>query len=413
MSGLLKVLILGIVATLLAGCGGSSSGTPQGTVISVMFAGGTAPQAVATQTGGGAFTPAVLQAGNMLNFVLPTGTTKYAIAYVCPLFNDEFVFEATVQDGTVFTMSCPDFSTPILGAATGSVNASAIAGTTNVAIFGKAAGGSLSGVAGSFSVNLPVGTEDVALVAFDKTGSAAGVKIAASQTVPGAIGNVVFSPGDATAMQPATIRNVPAGFPSPGVFAKYHTANGSAFPLNTAISFNSPSPTYPAVPAAAVRNGDFYLYEATTLNISTLSELMGTTQTTTSGGGPVTMTLPAPWSYAGPAAAAFPTFTFNYSGFSGLPAVSQMATIAWPTGPRDRNLLTVTATANFQNGANTITIPDLTSLSGFFAPAPSGTTISWNADIFGGTEQDYIFSVNPPPNGSISFVETLGSYIQP
>jgi hypothetical protein len=71
------------------------------------------------------------------------------------------------------------------------------------------------------------------------------------------------------------------------------------------------------------------------------------------------------------------------------------------------------ATANFQNGATALTIPDLTPLSGFFTPAPSGTKVSWIADIFGGTAQEFIFSVNPPANGSISFVENRGSYIQP
>ena len=140
---------------------------------------------------------------------------------------------------------------------------------------------------------------------------------------------------------------------------------------------------------------------------------MGTTLTTTNGGGPVTMTFPASWSFAGPTPAVFPTFTFDYSGFSGQPAVSQQAILIWPTGPASRNILSVIATANFQNGATTLAIPNLTSLSGFFTPAPSGTNVSWIADIFGGTAPEFIFSVNPPANGSISFVENRGSYIQP
>jgi hypothetical protein len=125
------------------------------------------------------------------------------------------------------------------------------------------------------------------------------------------------------------------------------------------------------------------------------------------------MTLPAPWSFAGPTPAVFPTFTFDYSGFSSQPAISQQVLLIWPTGPTSRNIISVMATANFQNGATTLTVPDLTVLSGFFTPAPSGAQVSWIADIFGGTAQEFVFSVNPPANGSISFVENRGSYIQP
>jgi hypothetical protein len=410
MSRFLKMLISGIVATVIVGCGSSSVPMPQGTVVPVTFAGTTAPQAVATQVGGGAFMQASLQAGNTVNLVLPTGTTKYAIAYVCAGFSDEFIFEATVQDSAALTVSCPGFGTSNLGMATGSVDASAIPGVTNVDIV---PGGVLGGVSGPFSVNMPAGSDDVGFLAFGSTGNVLGVKILRSQSIPGVIngGNtVLFGPGDATIVQPGTINNVPANFFQPGVAARYHTANGASLTLNTVVSA---PPMYPAVPAAATQSGDFYLYSTSAVSMSPFTQQIGMTQTTTNGGGPVTLRLPAPWSYSGPVPAAFPTFTFNYSGFSGLPAVSQQVLIIWPTGPTSRNLIMVTATANFQNGATTLTLPDLTSLPGFFAPAPSNTQISWIADIFGGTTQEYIFSINPPSNGSVAFVENRGSYIQP
>jgi hypothetical protein len=189
--------------------------------------------------------------------------------------------------------------------------------------------------------------------------------------------------------------------------------SGTSFPLQIgAVASANPS-QYPAVPASAALSGDFYLYSATSLDTATFSQFMGVTQTTTAGGGPVSMAFPAPWTFSGPAPATFPTFTFNYSGFSGLPAVSQRAIISWSTAPTNRNLLMVTATQSFQNGATTLSIPDLTSLNGFFAPAASGARVSWSAEIFGGTVQEHVFSVNPPPNASISFVETRGTYIQP
>jgi hypothetical protein len=410
-----RVLILSILALLAAGCGSGPSGAPQGTVITITFAGAFTPQAVATQVGGRAFRQAALLAGNLLVFNLPTGTTKYAVAYVCAEFSDEFVLEATVEDGTVLTLSCPGLSGTPAGQASGSADASAIAGASNVSVIGRESGGSLAGLSGPFSINLPVGTNDVAFVAFDSN-HALGAKIVRDQSVPGVINNgnrVVFGPGDVTTLQTATVSNVPAGFFPPPVIASYHTVNGTSFPLQIgAVAFANPS-QYPAVPSSAALNGDFYLYSASSLDTATFSQFMGVTQTTTAGGGPVSMALPAPWTFSGPAPAAFPTFTFNYSGFSGLPAVSQRAIISWSTAPTNRNLLTVTATQSFQNGATTLSIPDLTSLNGFFAPAASGARVSWSAEIFGGTVQEHVFSVNPPPNASISFVETRGTYIQP
>jgi hypothetical protein len=418
MSRCLGTFIVGIAATMAAGCGGSSpSVPPQGTTVAVTFGGVATPQAVATQSGDGPFVAASLQGGNQLFLTLPSGTTKYGIAYVCSAFNDEFVFEATTQDATVLTLSCPSAASLTLGAATGSVDASAITGATNVFVRGSGGGGSLGGVAEPFSVSMQDGVNDVAFIATDSNGKALGVKIARGQNIPGAVNGgstVLFGTGDATTTQPVTINNVPAGFPVPdGVFAQYHTVNGTSFPLLLSLGFNSPLPgTYPAVPAGATQSGDFYLYQSNTLNAPAGNQQVGTTLTTTSGGGPLTMTLPAPWSYAGPTPAKFPTFTFDYSSFSAQPAVSQQVLLTWPVGT-SRNLMQVMATANFQSGAKTLTVPDLSALNGFFPPAASGAQVSWIADIFGGTMHQFIFSVNPPANGSFSFVENRGSYIQP
>lgn len=417
MSRFLGMLVVGILTALVLGCGGSPTATPQGTVVTATFAGQFKPQVVAAKTGDGAFVPASLQ-GDTLRLALPTGTTKYGIAYVCAQLNDEFVFEATTQDATALNVSCPGPSATALGLATGSVDASTIPAVTDVRIIGGGFGGSLGAVAGPFSFAMPNGLNDVAFIATDSIGNAVGVKIARAQSIPGAVNGgstILFGPGDATTTQPVTVNNVPAGFlASKGAFAQYHTANGTAFPLLLGLGIIGQVPnTYPAVPAAARQSGDFYLYQASTLsNPPGLNQQIGTTLTTTNGGGPLTMTLPAPWSFAGPTAAAFPTFTFDYSGFAGQPAISQQVLLIWPTGPTSRNIISVMATANFQNGT-ALAIPDLTALTGFFTSAPSGTQVSWIADMFGGTAQEFIFSVNPPANGSISFVENRGSYIQP
>src|SRR5215472_10032731 len=108
MSRCLSTLMVGIAATIAAGCGGSSSSVPpQGTTVAVTFSGTNTPSAVATQSGNGPFAAASLQGGNQLFLTLPNGTVKYGIAYVCSAFNDEFVFEATTQDATALTLSCP------------------------------------------------------------------------------------------------------------------------------------------------------------------------------------------------------------------------------------------------------------------------------------------------------------------
>jgi len=442
MTGRLKMSSLCIlVVAVIAGCGGNSSVTSEGTPITVAFA-QPPPSAVATQIGNGAFTAASLSSDNVTGVVLPPGTTNYAVAYVCPL-NSVLVLEASAQDGAEVTLACP-LALPFpsgFGAATGSLNASAIAGATMVLV---RAPGFLEvnvGVSEPFNISLPAGTDDVAFLVQDKNQDLLALKIFHAQGIPGAINGgapVVFGPGDVPVMQPLTAANVPAGFVSPLVSAEYQTVNGTVF--NLAGFLFAPS-TYAAVPAASTASGDGYIYIGIDSNPET-SQTVETVQSTTSGGGPFTVALPAPWSFAGPSPATFPTFTFNYSGFSGLPAINEQASIFWNqiasvrAGSKNRvpsfvtsssgegatplqtnpaaGQITVTATANFQGGANTITIPDLSALPGFPSPAASGTQISWFAQILGGTAQQFPLSINSPPlNSSIAMVGTAGTYTQP
>ncbi len=406
-----------LFALALAGCGGGSSTppSPAGNTVTVTFTNGT-PIAVAEQIGTGSFAAASLQGGK-LTLTLPQGVTRYAIAYVCPpvtffgTLNAESVIEATIQDGTAYSVSCS--APPTTDHATGKVDASLIAGAASVRICGSGGcAGTVSGVNVSFDVMLPAGNNDVAILALDGSSNILGVKMVRAQSVPGTVngGNtIVFTPSDATTTQSLTVTNLPAGFVSPpAVGVDYFTANGTRILINN----NSPG-TYRALPAAATQPGDFYSYESNTNDTATHNQAIGITQTMTSGGGPATIALPAPWSFSGPAAAALPTFTFNYSGFTGLAATADQAGIGWATGATSFNSITVTATASFQNGAATVTIPNLSSLSGFFATAPSGTTINWVGDIFGGTAQEFNFFPLPPANGSISFVQNRGTYIEP
>lgn len=409
--------VVGVVVSslviLITGCGGGSTtgGGGGGSSVTVTFVGGT-PLAVASQIGGaGAFT--TMTPGSTVTIPVPSGNVKYAIAYLCPLpgmgvINTISVIEATTQDTSSFTAIC---GAPSLGAASGSASSSinSPAPTADIAIRGNQGfGANIGSASGAFpaTTTMPVGSNDVAAIALDSSHNVLGVKIVRSQTIPGTVNGgagIILGPADQTSPQSLTVTNVPSGTPEASV--SYNTANGTRiFLTNSSVSANPQ--TYQALPAAAAQSGDFYAYES---NIGGT----GITTTTTSGGGAFTLSLPTPWTFSGPTPAKLPTFTLVYTGFTGQAAVSDQALIQWQTGATTSNEITVTATANFQGASTTITIPDLSAVSGFFGPAPTGTTINWAAAIHGGSTQSFTFFPNPPPNGTLMFVQKLGSFVQP
>jgi hypothetical protein len=101
---------------------------------------------------------------------------------------------------------------------------------------------------------------------------------------------------------------------------------------------------------------------------------------TTTAAVPITLTLPAPMPFSAPAAAAFPIFSMNYSDLSASNSVSYSASITWNASDIyyiiDDRTITVTATSVFQNGADTLAIPDLTMLSGFIKPTIAKTGLN-------------------------------------
>lgn len=423
MSTLIKKLLSGALMLLVTGCGASnptSSSTPIGTTITVTF-NGNAPSAVATKFGGAAFTAATLQGANTLSFVVPAGTTNYTLAYVCTSRNaavtEEFVLEASIQDSNSINRACPltgNVPPPTSGAATGSIDATAITGAASVSVFPQGLTPALP-VKGPFNVTLPVGTEDVAFAVLDTNDNILAVKILRSQTVPGAINDgsaVIFSAADAAPSQTFTLSGVPAGFVG-GPFVEYHTAGGTSIALNFHSANNSAS--YAIVPGAAAQNGDFYLFSGTALSLppSTFHQSMQIIQRTTTGGA-VTLTSPAALVFAGPMPAALPSFNFSYSGFpAGLSTGVQQARISWTPTTTTRNSITVTATPNFLNGASGLSVPDLSSLGGFLAPAVSGSQVAWDVDIFGNAGQAFPAVVIPSANGLAGLVENGGTYTQP
>jgi hypothetical protein len=378
---------------------------------------GAAPTAVATQIGTGGYTQASLQA-NRLTLSIPSGTTNYSVAFLCPPIPigtpdyQEYVVQASTQDGTSFSEYCFGLTSPQTGLATLQVNAAAISGAGDVVVLASGYHPSLPWSAGtlSFSSQLAAGTYDVFVVVYDSTGFyPLAVRVLRSQTIPGALngGNpVVFAASDETVTQTITFNNVPAGSsPYDAPFVYFYTSNGQDLELQS-YPTTTPANQYPALPAAAIQSGDYY-----TFNTTASSGAAGGTvavQMATAKGGPQTFTFPVPWTYSGPTAADLPTFNFSYSGYSGLPFVEQDASIQWSLGSKWIYSIWVSATANYQNGATSLTIPALSGLTGFLPSPTSGSTIQWNAYIQQGSEYQAT-----PPNGTDQFVVNSGTFTAP
>jgi hypothetical protein len=407
-----------VVMVSLAGCGGSSNSSSSGgggnggggssTTVTYTFT-GTMPTAVATRIGTGAFTQASLESGK-LSVSVPSGETNYSVAYVCPAYtingfgvNLEGVIQANIIDGASLSETCKSqTSSPSTGLATLQVNAAAIPGTYYV--FVQSFWQLWTGSTLTFSNMLNTGSSDVAVYAADASGKVLAVQILRNQTVPGALngGNpVVFETTDETHLEPISYASIPTGFSAtlPGV--AFYTAGGAFVPLGIDVTTK-----YPAMPSAAVQSGDYYSFGGEAFGGS-LSESVFFLSNTTSGG-PLVINLPAGWTYAGPSPAALPTFDFNYAGFSGKTDVLFGAGITWSLSTTSIAEVEMSATANYQNGSTSLPVPDLSGVTGFLAPAPSGTTVGWAAEVSQGA-----LTGGSSPGGSQSIVIDSGSFTEP
>ncbi len=405
---------------LLAACGGGSgdpgvaanpSNPPSaGTTVSVTFT-GALPNAVAVSIVNGVFTTSTLSRSR-LTFLVPAGTNAYAFAVSCPLVKAlvaEYVFEANLSEGTSYTVAPCSATAAATGSAIGAFDISAISGAVKARIVGaQGYSGDVNGITSAFNVSMPAGTNDVAVLALDGGGNVLAVKILRSQAVPGAVNGgatVIVSTGDEVADQAVTVTGVPPGFLTPSTLnVRYVTANGTFVPL----SDGSPS-RYPAISPADLGSLDQYQINTNATNAS-IPESIGTTLYAINGTG-VTLTYPQVWTYTAPAAAQFPTFSFNYSGFSGLATQTYRGQIAWQRSGNTTNQITVFATGGYLGTQMSFAIPNLTTLPGFFGSAASGMPVNWLSEIDGGTFQSYI--APPPAPGSLSYVQARGTYTEP
>jgi len=412
--GVIRLSVLGVALTSIAGCGGSSGGgsgtggtgggNNNSTTVTYTINGGT-PTAVATQIGSGSFTAATLNGGK-LTLSLPSGTTNFAVAYVCPplpsteiLETDEDVFEASSLDGVSFSGGCPS---PVTGSATGNltgtIDSSAISGASSLYIYvqnGSALGGGTGGVPiSNFQLEAPTGTDRVELAVYSsdpnlypQSYSLLAAKKFSNQAVPGQLngGNtVVLGAADETTLEPITYNNVPAGYSAPATSALFQMDG------NNTLGITSPANSaYPALPAGAVESGDHYLLYSTARSTLEPTEAVYA-ETNLTSAGPVSFTFPAAWSYAGPAAARWPSYDLSYTGFSGNKAgACNIVSMEWWAGSNVASVelisyVQVNASANYLNGSTTVAVPDLSGLSGFVAPPASGTSVSWGAVIYHG-----------------------------
>lgn len=414
-----------VFASLLAGCGGSKTATSGGggtttpTVVTFNFT-GSAPTAVATQIGDGAYTQATLSSGT-LTLSIPHGETNFSVSYLCPPFqaqalapmqNLEFIVQASIQDGTSFSRNCLKPNTSKTGTATVQVNAAAISGATYVVAGDASAPWSTNTL--DLSTQLDVGTQNIPV--YVQKGQTPidnylAIKILRNQTVPGALNDgspVVFSASDKVTPQTITYNSTPAGYSISSPVVIYETASGPPITLD----LFGPTGQYLAVPSAAYQSGDYYLFSVSAGSIAGngadgAGTLVGVEDFTATAG-PQTFTFPAPWTYSSPTASPLPTFSFAYSGFSGMSTVSDFANVTWSQGNTSLNEITITATVNYQNGSTSMTVPDLSSLSGFLSQKSSSGTVSWTAEV----TQGYPTGTNPPL-GTIQYVANTGTYTLP
>ena len=445
-SDLMRISIPALIPFLVAGCGGSSSGSGSsgGGPFTVNFTFSPAtPTVVAAQIGSGTFSMQTVSSGG-LTLSLPSGTTTFAVAYVCTppavtlggqqmIAPYESVVEASTADGSSFTLPCPSNifgnglglsgSTGQTGSLAVNVNASGIPSAGSVSVIaengnGSSAWGSTTvNASGSFAA--PVGSDRVEVFALASTSGSFGKVVAArafaGQAVPGSLNGgaaVVLGAADATTPQPITFQNVPTGY-LPG--ETYVSLNMG--PVNYALGGGTTQ--YNALPATALESGDYYTLSAAAIRplpssgapvFAPLAEV-GVTVNSTSGG-PMTFNLPAPWIYAGPTPATWPTFDFSgYTGFAGQSGIYDTGNVYWTTaGGLGSYSVSITASANYLHGATSLTVPDLSGLQGFLSPPASGTQVTWIAQIF---QNSGGFMQPAQPNSTVPSVLNSGGYNEP
>ena len=282
---------------------------------------------MATQIGSGSFTTTTLSS-NSVSLEIPTGTTNFAVGYICPTFNelgltfnDETILMASISDGTSFSQSCPtSVNTPTMGNIAGTVDASAIPGTGAIMLWGIQGNyftgfGQGSNPIQIMSGTLPIGSDDVFVVAQNEAlSNTYAIKQFSSQTVPGELnaGNTVtLTSADQTTPTNITYNNVPVGGSPTSSVSLEPNGESVAIPIN----FSTTS-TFSAVPDSLLTGSAVYQIFSIP-SLGTATQMFVQTETNTNSA--VIVEFPDAWSCPTIKAAALPTFNFStYNAFSGM-----------------------------------------------------------------------------------------------
>lgn len=433
--GAVRLSLLGVALALIAGCGGGSGmsggggnggsggggngggGGSSDTAVVIQFS-DPAPTLVAAKIGSGSYAAETLAAGK-ISITVPSGTTTYSVAYLCPprisdnvtIGVEELQFES-VLDGTTVNLGCPQQAGP-QDTLTGTIDASAFPAAESMIISTRSSTSAGEGLVvpagGAFQVSGPTGTDRALVALYDSdqinfSANLIAIKNFDNQAVPGALnaGNpVVFGAGDAAIQAPITFANIPTGFSAtPRVWV---WLDDELIPITSGVVSQ-----YAQLPAGMMKTGDYYSFLATSSSGSQTTETVGAEAYPTAGG-PVSLSFPAPWSSSGPSAAALPTFKLDYTGFAGDAKAYAQAQLDWASGADAGGNLQITATQNYLSSTTSITVPDLSGVNGFLAPPARGTIVGW-MEIF----------VNPvlplktsPAGGTDNYAMVQGNYSVP
>ena len=399
----------------LAACGGSGGGsnnhlTTSPPVPVKLTVTGATPTMAATQVAGGSWSALTLS-GSTATFNVASTSTSYAVAVLCPAstasgIQIEGVFEALASDTTSPTLYCPPTTSVTM---TVNFDLSAVAAAQEAAI---AVGTDISAywpgpVSAGNVQNVTTGTQDVGVAAYGATPTTApyGVQIQRGVDVTGAPLTVPpMSTTDETGSATVAVNGIPSGY-SNSLSAYYVTAGGATIPINGNNVAN-----YALVAAADTMTGDFYSVQSSATN-SSFTNVVEALQSFSSGGN-LTLTLPAPMSYSGPTAAAYPTFDATYSGFTGSGKTGWIGAVDWAGSSTTMGIL-VYATSGFL-GTNSVAIPDLSSVSGFIAPPASGIPVQWSVVAFQQSDLYFAFEVFATPSSETAqYAIAGGSYNEP
>lgn len=407
---ILFAIIFCLTSISFVGCGGGSTsgggGGSQSTTITMTFSGAN-PTVVATQIGTGSYTQASLS-GNTLTFSVPSGTNNFSIAYLCPSYSmgttsaaNESILMATVADGTSYNANCVTITSPLANL-TGSIDATAIPGTTQICAYGYAGtngyGGCMEGnQLNNFSMPVAQGTDNVLVTAVTNNFEVLAMKALSAQTVPGQLngGNVVtFTTTDETIPTSIIYNNAPAGT-TPGTRIGFEPSWGGN---SYALQFNATT-SYPAVPAALMTGNAEYQYVAGA-SINSISQPysgVGVVSFTNSTGA-LTVDFPAAWTNCtAPTASAEPSFNYSsYTGFAGKSGVGIVQEMGWTINTQENSVLLAAYEDAVTN--STVTMPNLAAVSSSFLTPASGSNVV------------YIESVIQNPSGTLNNLAVNTSY---